>query len=74
MHIPAMPVSAVDSTAAGDTFNGAFAVALAEGREPALAVEFAGTAAALSVTKRGAQASMPVRADIDAMLAGALRR
>src|SRR6267143_1923442 len=74
MHIPEMPVSAVDSTAAGDTFNGAFAVALAEGREPALAVEFAGTAAALSVTKRGAQASMPVRADIDAMVAGALRR
>ena len=74
VHIPAMPVSAVDSTAAGDTFNGAFAVALAEGREPALAVEFAGTAAALSVTKRGAQASMPARADIDAMLAGALTR
>jgi ribokinase len=69
-----VPVSAVESTAAGDTFNGAFAVALAEGREPVLAVEFAAAADALSVTQRGAQASMPVRADIDAMLARTLGR
>jgi ribokinase len=68
IHIPAVPVLAVDSTAAGDTFNGAFAVALAEGRKPAAAVEFAAAAAALSVTKRGAQPSMPTRAEIDAAM------
>jgi len=73
VHIPAVPVIAVDTTAAGDAFNGAFAVALSEGREPTLAVKFAATAAALSVTKRGAQPSMPPRADIDALIARAVK-
>ncbi len=55
-HVPA-----VDTTAAGDAFNGAFAVALAEGKPAIEAAEFANAAAALSVTRHGAQASLPSR-------------
>lgn len=68
------PVQAVDTVAAGDCFNGAFAVALLEGLEkeefdPWAAARFASAAAAISVTRRGAQASMPSRAEVDAFLA-----
>ena len=63
-HIPGFKVKAVDTTAAGDTFNGALAVALAEGKEMADAVVFANAAAALSVTKPGAQPSLPSRSEI----------
>ncbi|MCC5580485.1 ribokinase [Microtetraspora sp. AC03309] len=66
--VPAVPVEAVDTTAAGDTFVGALAVARAEGREPAQALRFASTAAALSVQREGASTSMPSRAEIDAAL------
>jgi len=59
--IPAPKVKAVDSTAAGDTFNGGLAVALAEGMGWEAAVTFANRAAALSVTHMGAQASIPLR-------------
>jgi ribokinase len=65
-HFAAPRVDVVDATAAGDTFNGALAVALAEGRSVGDAVTFANTAAALSVTRFGAQASIPSRADVDA--------
>ncbi len=65
---PAVAVTAVDTTAAGDTFNGALAVALAEGRGLDEAVRFATAAAAISVTRRGAQPSMPSRADVEALL------
>jgi ribokinase len=58
-------VQAVDTVAAGDCFNGAFAVALIEGMDPFMAARFASAAAALSVTRRGAQASMPSRAEAD---------
>lgn len=58
------PVSPVDTTAAGDCFNGALTVALAEEQSLADAVAFACRAAALSVTRMGAQASMPTRADL----------
>jgi ribokinase len=68
-HFPGFKVSAVDATAAGDTFAGALAVALAEGRPYAEAIPFANAAAALSVTRLGAQASMPVRAEVEALLA-----
>jgi ribokinase len=68
-HFPAPRVDAVDATAAGDTFNGALAVALAEGRRLPDAVAFANVAAALSVTRRGAQASIPTRPEVDAKLA-----
>jgi ribokinase len=66
-HFPAPKVEAVDSTAAGDTFNGALAVAMAEGREVAGAIAFANVAAALSVTRLGAQASIPTRAEVEKM-------
>lgn len=64
--VAALPVRAVDSTAAGDAFSGALAVALAERRSLAEAVEFATRAAARSVMRRGAQASLPTRDEIDA--------
>lgn len=68
--IPPFPVKPVDTVAAGDCFNGAFAVVLLEGREPVAAANFASAAAAISVTRRGAQASMPTRAEVDRFLAG----
>ena len=63
-------VQAIDTVAAGDCFNGAFAVALLEGNDPWAAARFANAAAAIAVTRRGAQASMPSRADVDEFLAG----
>ena len=67
--VPPFPVEAVDTVGAGDCFNGAFAVALMEGKDPWTAARFASAAAAISVTRRGAQASMPSRADVEAFLA-----
>ena len=66
--IPAFPVRAVDTTAAGDAFNGAFATALMLGMEKFAAARFAVAAAAVSVTRPGAQPSMPSRADVDEVL------
>jgi ribokinase len=63
-------VAAVDTTAAGDCFSGAFAVAVSEGRAEADAGRFATFAASLSVTRPGAQPSMPLRSEVDAFLAG----
>lgn len=57
--IPSPKVEAIDTTAAGDVFNGAIAVAISEGLELEKAVEFACKAAAISVTRMGAQASAP---------------
>ncbi|MBO0722753.1 MAG: ribokinase [Blastocatellia bacterium] len=62
---PPMPVTAVDTTAAGDAFNAAFAVSLAAGKNEVEAGEFAAAAAALSVTRKGAQPSMPTLQEID---------
>lgn len=67
--IPAYPVEASDTTAAGDCFVGALAVALAERRPLPAAAAFACAAAAISVTRPGAQPSMPRRAELDAFLA-----
>lgn len=61
-------VDAVDTTAAGDVFNGALAVGLAEGLTMAAAARFANAAAAISVTRAGAQTSIPARAEVDAFL------
>jgi ribokinase len=61
-------VKAVDTTAAGDVFNGALAVALAEGRRMIDAARFANAAAAISVTRMGAQPSAPARREIEKLL------
>jgi len=68
-RVDAFSVEATDTTAAGDTFCGALAVALGEGKPPGDAMRFASAAAALSVTKVGAQPSIPTRSQIDALLA-----
>jgi ribokinase len=64
-HEPGKKVEAVDTTGAGDTFNGALAVKLSEGSALDEAVKFAVAASALSVTKLGAQSGMPLRADVE---------
>jgi ribokinase len=66
--LPAFSVHPVDTTAAGDVFNGALAVALAEKRPLADAIRFAQAAAAISVTRPGAQPSAPTRAEIEDFL------
>jgi ribokinase len=67
--VPPFPVEAVDTVGAGDCFNGAFAVALMEGEDPWQAARFASAATAISVTRKGAQVSMPSRADAESFLA-----
>jgi ribokinase len=66
--IPAFPVRATDTTAAGDAFNGAFAVALVRGSLPADAARFASAVAAISVTRHGALPSMPTQGEVDSFL------
>jgi ribokinase len=66
-EIAPFPVTAVDTTAAGDAWNAAFGVALALGRQPAVAARFANAAGALAVTRPGAQPSLPRRASVDAL-------
>jgi ribokinase len=66
--VPTFKVKAVDTTAAGDIFNGALAVALAEGMPLVEAVRFGCAAAAISVTRPGAQPSAPRRAEIEEFL------
>lgn len=66
--VPTYKVEAVDTTGAGDTFNAAFAVALAEGKSLADSVKFANRAASLSVTKFGAQGGMPTRREVEEQL------
>lgn len=67
-RVPAFAVEVVDTTGAGDTFCGALAVALAEGQVPEQALRFASAAAALAVTRAGAQPSLPRRAQVEALL------
>lgn len=62
--IPANPVKALDTTAAGDTFNGALCVALSEGRSLQDACRFAAKASAIAVTRMGAQPSIPCRREL----------
>jgi ribokinase len=68
-HLPADEVTAVDTTAAGDAFNGALAVALAEGKPLLEAVRYGMAAGALASTKRGAQPSLPSRDSVENFLA-----
>ncbi len=66
--LPAHSVRAVDTTAAGDAFNGAFAVALLNGQDPLSSASWASAVAAISVTRPGAQSSMPTLAEVDRFL------
>ena len=66
---PGFRVQAVDTTAAGDTFNGALVTAQLEGKPLRDAIRFAHAAAAISVTRSGAQPSIPLRAEVDEFLA-----
>jgi ribokinase len=70
VHLPAYPVTVVDTTAAGDAFIGAFAVALAEGRSTREAAEWGNAAGALAVTRAGAQPSLPTRVELEGFLVG----
>jgi ribokinase len=66
--IPGIKVKPVDTTAAGDVFNGALAVAISEGSDLMDAVVFANKAASISVTRMGAQASAPYRNEINSQI------
>jgi ribokinase len=64
-HFPANKVKVVDSTAAGDAFNGAFASSISEGHSIEEAIEFANRVASIAVTRMGAQSSMPYLSEIN---------
>ena len=66
--VPAYRVKPVDTTAAGDAFNGAFATALLRGSDPVASVKYAAAVAAISVTRHGAQPSMPAQAEVENFL------
>ena len=70
VHVPAFSVTAVDTTGAGDAFNGALAVALGDARPLAEALRFGNAAAALACTRRGAQPAMPMRDQVERLLRG----
>jgi len=65
---PCFRVNAIDTTAAGDTFTGAVVTELSRGRTVAEAIPFATAASAIAVTRRGAQTSIPTRAEVEAFL------
>lgn len=67
-RLPVYPVRAVDTTAAGDAFNGALAVRLLSKRDPLPAIEWASAVAAISVTRHGAQPSMPTAEEVEHFL------
>jgi ribokinase len=66
--VPSFRVDAIDSTAAGDAFNGAFAVGLLNDRDPFESARYASAAAAISVTRAGAQPSMPFLDEVENFL------
>ena len=66
--LPAHKVHAIDTTAAGDAFNGAFAVALMQGQDPVSSASWASAVAAITVTRRGAQPSIPTPLEVDRFL------
>ena len=74
IEVPAFVVTAVDTTAAGDAFNGALGAALAGGDPLRDALRFASAAAAVACTRRGAQASLATRAEVEALLRASVLR
>ena len=73
-HEPAFPVDAVDTLGAGDTWHGAFALALAEGQSEREAVRFASAAAAIKCTRFGGRNGAPGRIEVEALLSSRLRQ
>lgn len=67
-HFPATPIKAIDTTAAGDSFNGALAVYLAEGKSIEEAIIFGNQVAALTVTHEGAQSAIPSRIEVSSLI------
>lgn len=67
-HVPIVKVNTVDTTGAGDTFSGAFAVSISEGKNLYDSIRFANIAAGLSVTKKGAQTGMPYRHEVNLLV------
>jgi ribokinase len=67
-YISPFKVDPIDTTAAGDAFNGGFACALSDGMEPIDAALFANAAAAISVSRAGAQPSMPLRSEVEDLM------
>ena len=65
-RVDPVPAAAVDTTAAGDTYVGAFVTRLSEGADIDTAMRFASTASALTVTRRGAQCAIPIREEVEA--------
>lgn len=72
--VPAFPVDAVDTTAAGDAFNGGFSVGLMKGMNIVESARFASAVAAISVTRPGAQRSMPVLQEVEEFIAEQAKR
>ncbi len=68
VHFEAFPVEAIDTTGAGDAFNGALAVGLSAGGSLEQVIPLASAAAALTCTRRGAQDALPGRADVEHFL------
>jgi sulfofructose kinase len=68
-HVPAAPINAVDTHAAGDVWHGAFTLALGEGRDIETAARFANAAAAIKCTRYGGRLGAPTRAEVEAFLA-----
>ncbi len=66
IHVPVPKVKAIDTTAAGDSFVAAFAVAVTEGKSMTEAVRFASCAGSITVTRKGAQTSLPIREEVEA--------
>jgi ribokinase len=73
-HVSGYGVHAVDTTAAGDAFNGGFSMALLQGKTPVASAEFGAAVAAISVTRRGAQSSMPNMAEVEEFMAAGVAR
>jgi sulfofructose kinase len=69
-RMPVFPINAVDTLGAGDIFHGAFTLVLAEGRTIEIALRFAAAAAGLKCARFGGSAVAPLRAEVDALVAG----